>query len=147
MSDVEKFDHTLLDYSAMLLLCLMVKVVELKEPVLWCKWRTHLFEELWLTVFCEIDAKLRNHHIIRISPVQLTLRNCEISSVCYQNVQYSVDFAKLRNQSSLLSEFPVSSVDFAKFRNQLSLLSEFPLFSWFCEIAKSVQFAIRISTV
>ena len=36
MSDVEKFDHTLLDYFAMLflLLCLMVKMVELKEPVL-----------------------------------------------------------------------------------------------------------------
>ena len=33
MSDVEKFDQTLLDYFAMLLLllCLMVKMVELKE--------------------------------------------------------------------------------------------------------------------
>ena len=33
MSDVEKFGHTLLDYFAMLLLllCLMVKMVELKE--------------------------------------------------------------------------------------------------------------------
>ena len=57
-----------------------------------------------LTVFCEIDAKLRNHHIIRISPVQLILRNCEISSVDYQNFPCSTDFAKLRNQFSLLSE-------------------------------------------
>ena len=31
MSDVERFDQTLLEYFAMLLLCLMVKMVELKE--------------------------------------------------------------------------------------------------------------------
>ena len=30
-SDWEKFDHTLLDYFVMLLLCLMLKMVELKE--------------------------------------------------------------------------------------------------------------------
>ena len=34
MSDVEMFDQTLLDYFALLLLllCLMVKMAELKEP-------------------------------------------------------------------------------------------------------------------
>ena len=33
----------------------------------------------------------------RISTVQLILRNCEISSVYYENVQCSVDFAKMGN--------------------------------------------------
>ena len=91
-----------------------------------------------LTVFCEIDAKLRNHHIIRISNVQLILRNCEIISVCYRDFPCSVDFAKLRNQFSLLSECPLFSwfCETAKLRNPFSLLSEFPMFSWFCEIAK-----------
>ena len=43
---------------------------------------------------------------IRIFPVHVILGNCEINSVCYQNFQWSVDFSKLRNQLSLLSEFP-----------------------------------------
>ena len=95
-------------------------------------------ESTWLTVFCEINAKLRNQceiaksHIIKISPVQLILRNCEISSVCYQNFSCSVDFAKLRNQFSLLPEFPYSA-DFKKLRNQFSLLPEFP---WSVDFAK-----------
>ena len=74
--------------------------------------RQRSYLKLWLhfrlarlTVFCEIDAKLRNHHIIRISNVQLILRN------------------------------------------HFSLLSGFPLFCWFCEIEKSVQFTVRMSTV
>ena len=69
---------------------------------------------------------------IRIFNVQLVdfaiLRNCEISSVCYQNFQCSVDIAKLRNQFSFYRDF-LCSIDFAKLRNQFSLLSEFPLFS------------------
>ena len=134
-----------------------------------------------------IQLILRN---CEISPVcyqnfpchQLILRNSEISWVCYQNFHCLVDSAKLRNQFSFLSEFPLfsqfceiaksvqftiriftvqlilrnceissvcyrdfpCSVDFAKLQNQFSLLSEFPLFSWLCEIAKSVQFAIRV---
>ena len=60
---------------------------------------------------------------IRISPVQLILRNCEISSVCHQNFSCSVDFAKLRNQFSFPSEFLLFSWlgEIAKLRNQLSL--------------------------
>ena len=75
----------------------------------------------------KINTKLRNHHITKISPVQLILPEWKIISVCYQNFSCLVDFVKLRNQ--------------------FSLLSEFLLFSGFCEIAKSVQFAIRISNV
>ena len=51
MSDVEKFDQTLLDYFAMLLLYLMVKMVELKKlcfVMQMPEWRAHLFEELYL---------------------------------------------------------------------------------------------------
>ena len=89
------------------------------------------------TVFCEINAKLRNQSEIPksvqfatiISNVQLILQNHEISSVCSWDFPCSVDFAKLRNEFSLLSEFPVCSVDFAKSRNQFSLPSEFPVFS------------------
>ena len=74
---------------------------------------------------CEIAKSV--HFTIKISYVQSILQTCEISSVCYKNSPCSVDFAKLRNQ--------------------FSLLQEFPLFSWFCEIAKSVHFIIRISLV
>ena len=45
MSDVEKLDQTLLDCFAMLLLCLMVKIVELKEFCFVVQWRAHLFED------------------------------------------------------------------------------------------------------
>ena len=82
-----------------------------------------------------------------MSTVQLILRNCEISSVNYQNVQYSADFAKLRNEFSLLFGFPPVQLIL---RNQFSLLSGFPsvlLILRNCEIAKSVQLAIRISNV
>ena len=98
---------------------------------------------------CEISAKLQNQHIIRISLVQLILRNCEISSVYCQNFHCSVDCAKLRNQFSLVTEFPllIWFCEIGKLRNLFNMLSEFPLFSWFCKIAKSVQFTIRMSTV
>ena len=69
------------------------------------------------TVFCEINAKLRNQceiaksvqFALGTSAVKLILRNCEISSVCYHNFQCSVDFAKLCNQFSLLLGFPLFS--------------------------------------
>ena len=56
------------------------------------------WEELDYTRSC--NAKVD----VVCSTVQLTFRNCGISSVYYQNFQCLVDFAKLRNQFSLLSE-------------------------------------------
>ena len=61
MSDVETFDQTLLDYFAMLLLYLMIKMVELKELCFVAQmpeWRAHLFEQLCLWKYYSVKIKL-----------------------------------------------------------------------------------------
>ena len=48
-----KFNQTLFSYFGMLLLCLMVKMFELKELCFVVLWKAHLFEELWNRSRCD----------------------------------------------------------------------------------------------
>ena len=78
---------------------------------------------------CEIAKSVQ--FAIIIFTVQVILGNCEINSVCYQNLQCSVDFANSRYRIISSVCYPDSpySVDFVKSLSKFRLLSGFPLFS------------------